>query len=85
MKQIVLFLYFWDGYSISRYDSCIYYKHLWDCSFIYLLLFLDDMLIAANNRDDFNKLKAQLHWFEFEMKDLGATYKILRMEIQWDR
>ena len=47
-------------------------------SAIYLLLYVDDMLIAAKNKSDIAKLKAQLSK-EFEMKDLGAAKKILGM------
>uniref|UniRef100_A0A3Q7H623 Reverse transcriptase Ty1/copia-type domain-containing protein n=1 Tax=Solanum lycopersicum TaxID=4081 RepID=A0A3Q7H623_SOLLC len=41
---------------------------------------LDDMLIAAKKKFDIQKLKGLLS-AEFEMKDLGATRKILGMEI----
>ncbi|KAJ4981469.1 hypothetical protein NE237_032306 [Protea cynaroides] len=44
----------------------------------------DDMLIAAKNMSHIQVLKTQLS-DEFEMKDLGATKKILGMEIQRDR
>ncbi|RVW49359.1 Retrovirus-related Pol polyprotein from transposon TNT 1-94 [Vitis vinifera] len=52
----------------NQYDSCVYFKTLPDGSFIYLLLYVDDMLIAAKNRAEINKLK-QLLSSEFEMKD----------------
>ena len=68
----------------NQYDSCVYFKTLPDGSFIYLLLYVDDMLIAAKNRAEINKLK-QLLSSEFEMKDLGAAKKILGMEIWRDR
>ncbi|RVW38700.1 Retrovirus-related Pol polyprotein from transposon TNT 1-94 [Vitis vinifera] len=68
----------------NQYDSCVYFKTLPDSSFIYLLLYVDDMLIAAKNRAEINKLK-QLLSSEFEMKDLGAAKKILGMEIWRDR
>ena len=79
-----------DAFMIShefmrnQYDSCVYFKILHDGSFIYLLLYVDDMLIAAKNRAEINKLK-QLLSSEFEMKDLGAAKKILGMEIWRDR
>ncbi|RVW14253.1 Retrovirus-related Pol polyprotein from transposon TNT 1-94 [Vitis vinifera] len=68
----------------NQYDSCVYFKTLPDGSFIYLLLYVDDMLIAAKNRAEINKLK-QLLSSEFEMKDLGAAKKILGMEIWRDK
>ena len=79
-----------DAFMIShdfiqnQYDSCVYFKTLSDGSFIYLLLYVDDMLIAAKNRAEINKLKQLLN-SEFEMKDLGAAKKILGMEIWRDR
>ena len=51
---------------------------------IYLVLYVDDMLIAAENKSDVQKLKGLLS-AEFEMKDLGAARKILGMEIYRDR
>ena len=64
------------GYSRSKYDSCVYYRKLTDGSFVNLLLYVDDMLIAAKDMPEVDKLKAQLKQ-EFEMKDLGAAKKIL--------
>ncbi|XP_051115714.1 uncharacterized protein LOC127240907 [Andrographis paniculata] len=51
---------------------------------IYLLLNVDDMLIAAKNMSEIHSMKLQLS-SEFEMKDLGVTKKILSMDIQRDR
>ncbi|KAI4331921.1 hypothetical protein L6164_016867 [Bauhinia variegata] len=45
---------------------------------------INDMLIASKNREEINRLKAQLSK-EFEMKDLGEAKKILGMEITRDR
>ena len=72
------------GCSRSDYDSCVYYGKLSDGSFVYLLLYVDDMLLATKNLVEVNKLKTLLSG-EFEMKDLGATKKILGMEIHRDR
>ncbi|KAG8472437.1 hypothetical protein CXB51_035357 [Gossypium anomalum] len=54
-----------------------------DGSFVYLLLYVDDMLIAAKDKGEIRKVKAQLSE-EFEMKDLGPANKILGMEILRD-
>jgi hypothetical protein len=67
----------------SNYDSCVYLKVVYG-SAIYLLLYVDDMLIAAKDKSEIAKLKAQLS-SEFEMKDLGAVKKILGMEITRER
>ena len=72
------------GYHRSEYDNCVYQKELFDGFFIYLLLYVDVMLIVCNNMSKINKLKTQLQG-EFEMKDLGAVNKILGMKIHRDR
>ena len=63
------------GYNRNQYDNCIYSKELPDASWIYLLLYVDDMLIAARSKAEISMLKTQLGK-EFEMKDLGAARKI---------
>ena len=72
------------GYSRSNYDHCIYLKQFPNGSFVYLLLYVDDMLIASHEKSLIVELKAQLS-HEFHMKDLGPAKKILGMEIQRDR
>jgi len=41
-------------------DSCVNHRKLNDGSFVYLLLYVDDMLIAAKDMSEVDKLKAQL-------------------------
>jgi hypothetical protein len=72
------------GYTRSSYDRCVYYRQLTDGSFVYLLLYVDDMLIAAKSMLKIKRLKSLLG-DEFEMKDLGVAKKILGMEIHRDR
>jgi hypothetical protein len=72
-----------NGFKRSQYDSCVYIKFV-NGSLIYLLLYVDDMLIAAKSKKEIATLKEQLS-SEFEMKDLGATRKILGMEIGRDK
>jgi len=72
------------GYKSCEYDCCVYVKSLDDGSFIFLLQYVDDMLIAAKNLYDVVGLKALLS-HEFDMKDLGTAKKILGMEIHRDR
>ena len=69
-------------YNRCEYDSCVYFKQSDDPT--YLLLFVDDMLIAARNKTHVQKLKAQLKK-EFDMKDLRKAKKILGMKIIRDR
>ena len=71
-------------YTRSHYDHCVYFRKLQDGTFIYLLLYVDDMLIACKSKVEIERLKTQLS-NEFEMKDLGEARKILGMEIERDR
>ena len=71
------------GYKRCEYDCCVYVKSLDDDSFIFLLLYVDDMLIVVKSMSEVNKLKSLLSK-EFDMKDLGAAKKILGMEIHKD-
>ena len=68
----------------SSFDSCVYFKRCNDESFMYLLLYVDGMLIAAKSKEEIRTVKVQLN-NEFEMKNRGAAKKILRMEIMRDR
>jgi ATP-binding cassette subfamily B (MDR/TAP) protein 1 len=68
-----------QGFKRFKYDSCVYIKHA-NGSPIYLLLYVDDMLIATKSKVEITKLKKLLS-SEFDMKDLGAAKKILGMEI----
>jgi len=73
-----------QSYCRSQYDDCIYFQNFQNGSFIYLLLYVDDMLIASRDKSLIKKLKTQLS-NEFDMKELGAAKKILGMEICRDR
>jgi hypothetical protein len=68
------------SYKRCGYDCCVYERSLNDGSFIFQLLYVDDMLIATKSIVEVNKLKILLSR-EFDMKDLGVAKKILRMEI----
>ncbi|CAA7042916.1 unnamed protein product [Microthlaspi erraticum] len=72
------------GYIRSEYDSCIYFKELKKNEYVYLLLYVDDILIASVDKTYVKELKELLS-SEFEMKDLGEAKKILGMEITRDR
>jgi len=45
------------GYSRSKYDSCVYHQKLNNGSFVYLLLYVDDMLIAVKYMSEVDKLR----------------------------
>jgi hypothetical protein len=61
----------------------VYFKLISD-HLIYLVLYVDDMLMIGNNKEIIQDVKTQLS-FKFEMKDLGAANFILGMEIKRDR
>jgi len=49
----------------------VYFRQFSEGSFVYLLLYIDDMMIASKDKSLISKLKYQLIR-EFEMKDLGT-------------
>ena len=71
-------------YTRSHYDPCVYYNKLHSGEYIYLLLYVDDMLIASKNISAIDKFKKDLS-FKFEMKDLDEAKKVLGIEIERDR
>ncbi|KAH9646575.1 hypothetical protein KPL70_024912 [Citrus sinensis] len=73
-----------NGFMRCNYDCCVYFKLLEDDHYIYLLLYVDDMLIACKWREEIEKLKVMLN-SEFDMKDLGTANKILGVEIKRNR
>lgn len=81
---------FMSEHSFQRcnFDGCVYFKILENDSKIYLLLYINDMLIANQSIEQINILKQQLREaFERQdkHKDLGAAKKILRVEIIRDK
>ncbi|GJU39610.1 putative reverse transcriptase domain-containing protein [Tanacetum coccineum] len=70
--------------SRSSYDSCVYFMEFALGMYIYLLLYVDDMLIAC-------KIKSKIEYTnglfqkEFDTKELSAARMILGMEIVRDR
>ena len=71
-------------YTRSHYDPCVYYNKLPGGEYVYLLLYIDDILIASRSRSVIDNLKKDLS-SEFEMKDLGEVKKMLGMKIERDR
>jgi len=62
----------------------VYFKKSVGGDYVFLLLYVDDILIASKNMKQVSDLK-ELLGSEFEMKDLGEEKKILGMEINRDR
>ena len=53
----------------SSYHNCVYFKKGDDGSFVYLLSYVDDVLIATKDKEEIRKVKVQLSK-EFNMKKL---------------
>ncbi|KAE8697500.1 Retrovirus-related Pol polyprotein from transposon TNT 1-94 [Hibiscus syriacus] len=71
-----------SGFTRCQADHCCYIKRF-DNSFIILLLYFDDMLVACSDMQEIIKLKQKLSK-QFAMKDLGAAKQILGMRIKRD-
>lgn len=72
------------GFLSSSYDSCVYILRREEGCVLFLLLYVDDILIASSSKEEISKLKDQLN-SEFEMKDLGNAKRILGMDIVRNR
>jgi hypothetical protein len=70
------------GFVRSKVDHCVYSKQVGN-HFIYVVLYVDDMLLVENNMDVIKEVKSQLS-SKFDMKDLGAANFIMGMEIKRD-
>jgi hypothetical protein len=68
------------GFVRSKVDHCIYSKEEGGC-FIYVALYVDNMLLIGNNVNAIKKAKKQLS-SKFNMKDLSPTNFILEKEIK---
>ncbi|GKA60335.1 retrovirus-related pol polyprotein from transposon TNT 1-94 [Tanacetum coccineum] len=66
------------------YDSCVYFKEIAPSMYIYLLMYVDDMLIACKSKSEIEYTKGLLRK-EFDIKELGPARKILGMKIVRDR
>ncbi|KAE8695306.1 hypothetical protein F3Y22_tig00110721pilonHSYRG00071 [Hibiscus syriacus] len=71
-----------SDFTKCQADHCCYIKRF-DNSFIILLLYVDDMLVAGSNMQEIIHLKQKLSK-QFAMKDLGIAKQILEMRIERD-
>ena len=71
------------GFVKKFFDYYIYSKEEGGC-FIYVALYVDDMLLIGNNMNAIKEVKKQLS-SKFNMNYLSATNFILEMEIKKDR
>ena len=68
-------------YTRSHYDSCVYYNKLSSGEYIYLMLYVNNMLITFKSKSTIDKLKKDLS-FEFKIKDLGEAKIVLGIKIE---
>ena len=63
--------------------TCLYLKDAWDGSPLFLILYVNNMLLFGRNVELADLIR-QL-WLKFATKDLGPARHILRMKITWHR
>ena len=68
------------GFNRSKENHCVFFKLIGVCV-IYLVLYVDDILLIGNNKAVIQNLKIQLS-SKFDMKYLGVANYILGMEIK---
>ncbi|KAJ9538813.1 hypothetical protein OSB04_031546 [Centaurea solstitialis] len=67
------------GFEENKLDECIYSKTS-GSSFIFLILYVDDILLATNSKNLLQTTKAFL-MKSFDMKDMGEAHYVLGIEI----
>ncbi|CAM8937412.1 unnamed protein product [Rhodiola kirilowii] len=72
------------GFMRSKFDACLYLKRPKPDLNVYLLLYVDDILIMSNSKTKVDKIKRELK-ANFDMKDLGLVKKILGISIIRDK
>ncbi|WVZ05356.1 hypothetical protein V8G54_018702 [Vigna mungo] len=71
------------NFKRCNYDDCVYTLNH-DGEMLYLLLYVDDILIASSDKGMIGETKARLA-DAFEMKELGEARRILGIDIKRDR
>ncbi|GJX62932.1 retrovirus-related pol polyprotein from transposon TNT 1-94 [Tanacetum coccineum] len=64
-----------NGFKRSNYDNCVYYMSYAPGEYIYMLLYIDSMLIACKSKAEIGSTKSLLKK-EFDTKELGEAKKI---------
>jgi len=72
-----------NDFTRLKVDHCCYFKWF-ENSYIMLLLYVDDMLVAGSSMKEIANLKASLAK-ESSMKNLGTVRKILGMRISREK
>ena len=72
-----------NGFKENTIDRCIYLR-VSGSSYIFLALYVDDILLASNDPDLLIEIKHMLST-HFDMKDLGEAYYVLGIKILCDK
>ncbi|GMF35814.1 unnamed protein product [Phytophthora fragariaefolia] len=72
-----------NGFKSCGADQCVYVKRTQN-GFVYVCLYVDDMIIAAKTHKEVQEVKEALK-AAFKMKELGPAKFILGMEIDYDQ
>ena len=72
------------GFKRSDFDHCLYFQHKNKDDYVFLLLYVDGMLLIGPDVKKINNIKSALGG-EFDMKGLGKAKRILGMEIVRNR
>ena len=72
------------GLIRSNFYSCIYFRKYKEDQLTYMLIYVDDIVVAERNLKEIQKLKLELSK-EFDMKDMGNASRILGMDIRRNR
>lgn len=72
------------GFEKSAYDNCLYIRNKDGKKSAYLVLYVDDMLVAVEDLQEVEQIKRELGQ-NFEMKNLGEARRILGMDISRER
>ena len=70
------------GFKRSNYDYCLYANNNYKDT-IYVLLFVDDLLICCKNKKLIDEIKVKLKE-RFKMKDIGRIGKYIGIEVKYD-
>ncbi|KAM1998218.1 hypothetical protein EV2_005744 [Malus domestica] len=71
------------GFVMNKIDNCVYMKMI-NSRFIFLLLYVDDILLASSDIHLLQETKSMLS-NSFDMKDMGEAHFVLGIEIIRDR
>lgn len=70
------------GFKRSNADYCLYTR-VCNGSTVYLIIYVDDMIIAGDNNEQISDIKVSL-FNEFDMKDLGIVKQFMGLNIEID-